>query len=214
MYIPSGPGICVAILRELWYNLTISLCGKELCPMINFDWTVLRFVQDRCHNPLTDSVFPVITELGEAGFIWIALALVMLALGKKRGWTTTGWLVLFSMLLGLLIGEAGIKNIVCRPRPFMAIAPGPELLIPRPDGWSFPSGHSCSSFAAATAIFLKDKRWGSAAFVLAGLIAFSRVFLFVHWPSDVVAGALLGVLCALVTAWGYRLIKRIRRREA
>lgn len=182
--------------------------------MLDFDLTVLRFIQAHCHNPLTDSVFPVITELGEAGFIWIALALLMLALGRKRGWSTTGWLVLFSMLLGLLIGEVGLKNIVCRPRPFMEWTPGPELLIPPPDGWSFPSGHSCSSFAAATTIFMKDKRWGAAAFVLAGLIAFSRVFLFVHYPTDVLAGAALGVLCALVTALVYRLIKRPARPEA
>lgn len=182
--------------------------------MLDFDLTVLRFIQAHCHNPLTDSVFPVITELGEAGFIWIALSLVMLALGRKRGWSTTGWLVLFSMLLGLLIGEVGLKNLICRPRPFMGWTPGPELLIPPPDGWSFPSGHSCSSFAAATVIFMKDKRWGAAAFVLAGLIAFSRVFLFVHYPTDVLAGAALGVLCALVTALVYRLIKRPARPEA
>lgn len=212
IYIPRGPGICVAILRELWYDIAMILSGKEPCPMPDLDLTVLRFVQAHCHNALTDSVFPVITYLGEAGLIWIALALLMLALGRKRGWTATGWLVLISMLLGLLIGEVGIKNLVCRPRPFMEFAPGPELLIPPPSGWSFPSGHSCSSFAAATTIFMKDKRWGAAAFLLAGLIAFSRVFLFVHWPSDVAAGAVLGVLCAIVTRLVYKVMMKRRER--
>lgn len=184
---------------------------KEQAPMNPFDQALMDFIQAHCHNTVTDSIFPVITELGEAGIIWIALALLMLALGKKRGWSTTGWLVLFSMLLGLLIGEVTLKNIVCRPRPFMEWTPGPELLIPPPDGYSFPSGHSCASFAAATAIFIRDKRWGAAAFVLAGLIAFSRVFLFVHYPTDVLAGAVLGVVCAIVVYIVYGRLTEMRR---
>ena len=105
--------------------------------------------------------------------------------------------------MGLLLGEIALKNIICRPRPFQDM-PGIPLLIPPPSGYSFPSGHSCASFAAATIIFLKDRRPGAAALALAALIAFSRVFLFVHYPTDVLAGSLLGVLCALAAAYGYR----------
>ena len=118
--------------------------------------------------------------------------------------------MLGAMLLGLLIGEVTIKNIVCRPRPFQELSRDIQLLIPPPSGWSFPSGHSCASFAAATAIFLRDKRWGTGALLLAALIAFSRVFLFVHYPTDVLAGSALGVACALVSSYGYGRIKMKR----
>ncbi len=87
-----------------------------------------------------------------------------------------------------------------RPRPFQLISRDIRLLIPPPSGWSFPSGHSCASFAAATAVFLRDRRFGAAALVLAALIAFSRVFLFVHYPTDVLAGAALGAVCAVGAA--------------
>ncbi len=168
-----------------------------------FDSAVMTFVQSGFHNPITDTVFPAVTYLGESGIFWILLSLLIIALGRKNGWRTTGCLMLAAMLLGLLLGEIALKNIICRPRPFQEM-PEISLLIPPPSGYSFPSGHSCASFAAATIIFLKDKRPGTAALALAALIAFSRVFLFVHYPTDVLAGSLLGVLCALAAAYGYR----------
>lgn len=168
-----------------------------------FDSAVMTFVQSGFHNPVTDTVFPAVTYLGESGIFWILLSLLIIAMGRKNGWRTTGCLMLAAMLLGLLLGEIALKNIICRPRPFQEM-PEISLLIPPPSGYSFPSGHSCASFAAATIIFLKDKRPGTAALALAALIAFSRVFLFVHYPTDVLAGSLLGVLCALAAAYGYR----------
>ncbi|WP_300684061.1 phosphatase PAP2 family protein [Acutalibacter sp. 1XD8-36] len=168
-----------------------------------FDSAVMTFVQSGFHNPITDAVFPAVTYLGESGIFWILLSLLIIALGRKNGWRTIGCLMLAAMLLGLLLGEIALKNIICRPRPFQEM-PEISLLIPPPSGYSFPSGHSCASFAAATTIFLKDKRPGTAALALAALIAFSRVVLFVHYPTDVLAGSLLGVLCALAAAYGYR----------
>ncbi len=175
-----------------------------------FDSAVMTFVQSSFHGPITDAVFPAVTCLGESGIFWILLSLLIIALGRKNGWRATGCLMLAAMLLGLLLGEIALKNIICRPRPFQDM-PGIPLLIPPPSGYSFPSGHSCASFAAATIIFLKDRRPGAAALALAALIAFSRVFLFVHYPTDVLAGSLLGVLCALAAAYGYR---RLFQRKA
>lgn len=163
-----------------------------------FDQSVMSFVQTNCHNAFTDHLFPVVTYLGEAGVFWIALAVLLVIFGKKSGWRVTGAAMLAAMLMGLLIGELCVKNIVCRPRPFQVVSRDIRLLIPPPSGWSFPSGHSCASFAAATVLFRKDKRWGAAALILAALIAFSRVFLFVHYPTDVLAGVALGVLCGIV----------------
>lgn len=165
-----------------------------------FDQTIMVAVQSACHNPVTDAVFPVITYLGEKGIFWIVLALGLAILGGKSGWRRCGVLMLLAMLAGLLIGEAGIKNMVCRPRPFQDYPGFAALLIPPPSGFSFPSGHTCSSFAAATVVFCRDKRWGAGALGLAMLIGFSRIFLFVHYPTDVLAGAALGVLCGLAAA--------------
>ncbi len=168
-----------------------------------FDSAVMTFVQSGFHNPVTDAVFPAVTYLGESGIFWILLSLLIIAMGRKNGWRTTGCLMLAAMLLGLLLGEIALKNIICRPRPSQEM-PERSRLIPPPSGDACPAGQSSASFAAATIIFLKDKRPGTAALALAALIAFSRVFLFVHYPTDVLAGSLLGVLCALAAAYGYR----------
>ena len=164
------------------------------------DAAVMEFVQNHMHNTVTDAVFPILTYLGEAGAVWIALALTLLFFRRTR---VTGILMLVSLLLTFLTGELLLKNIVCRPRP-CADFPDVPLLIARPGSYSFPSGHSGSSFTAATALFLRPRKGGAAALVLAALIAFSRVFLFVHYPTDILAGALLGVLFALAVYFVYK----------
>lgn len=162
-----------------------------------FDAAIMTWVQTHLHNPVTDTIFPVITYLGEAGAVWIALSLVLLFFKRTR---RTGVLVLLAMLLGFLTGELLIKNLVCRPRPCAAFPDFPMLIAP-PDSYSFPSGHSASSFAAAWVLFLRHRKWGALALVGAALIAFSRVFLFVHYPTDVLAGILLGTAFALLVLY-------------
>lgn len=163
--------------------------------LLPFDGPVTAFIQQYFHNPVTDALFPFVTYLGELGACWIFLSLVLLFMKKYR---RAGVLMLAAMLVGTLLGEGLLKHLLCRPRPFQYYDMAYPLLIDPPSGYSFPSGHSCASFAAATALFLRHKREGLLAYLLAGMIAFSRVFLFVHFPSDVLAGALLGVLCALL----------------
>lgn len=159
-----------------------------------FDSTVMAAVQESLHNVVTDTIFPVITYLGEGGVIWLALSVVMLFFKKTR---RGGICALCAIAVGFLAGEIILKNIVCRPRPFQTFPEYARLLIAEPSGWSFPSGHSCSSFAAATALLLNNRKIGAPALILAILIAFSRVFLFVHWPSDILVGATLGILTAV-----------------
>ncbi|MGN0479721.1 MAG: phosphatase PAP2 family protein [Hominenteromicrobium sp.] len=165
-----------------------------------FDAAVMEFIQTHFHTPAADAVFPVLTALGEAGLIWIILAVTLLFFRKTRA---TGMLVLVTMLLTFISGELVLKNIVCRPRPCAAF-PDIPLLIARPNSYSFPSGHSASSFAAAVMLTLRHRKWGWIALVPAALIAFSRVFLFVHYPTDVLAGALLGTLFAFAVYAVYR----------
>lgn len=180
-------------------------------PIPWFDHTVMAFVQDHMHNPFTDSFFPVITYLGESGFIWIVLALILLCDRRTR---KCGVISLGAMAMCFLFGEVFLKNLVGRVRPSNQF-PEIQLLITGLDSFSFPSGHSSASFAAATSIFLCHKKSGAAALVLAALIAFSRVFLFVHYPTDILAGMVLGILTGLLSALLYRLWegRRLEKRK-
>ena len=160
-----------------------------------FDANVMAFIQERLRTPFGDAVMPYVSYLAELGFIWILIAVALLIVRKTR---VTGVTVLCAALLGLVLGQFLLKSIIPRDRPFQAFPDLVQLLISPPSGHSFPSGHTCVSFAAATAIFLARKKLGIPALILAVLIGFSRAYLFVHWPTDVLAGAVLGVACALL----------------
>lgn len=143
----------------------------------------------------------VLSYSGEAGAVWIAVGIALLFFRKTRA---AGVMLLISLLMGLLIGELGLKNIVCRPRPFL-VNTAVKLNIHAPSGYSFPSGHSAAAFASATVLVLRGKRWmGISAVVLAVLISFSRLYNYVHYPSDVLCGALLGVSCALLVVFVFK----------
>ena len=83
-----------------------------------------------------------------------------------------------------------------------------------PKDYSFPSGHTQASFAAATALFTGNKKAGICAYVLAALIAFSRLYLYVHFPTDVLAGVVIGICCGLLSAYVFDCVKRNRGTEA
>lgn len=171
----------------------------ELTGINFFDASVLEWIQNTMHNAFTDAVLPLITHLGDAGVLWISAAVILLCFKKTR---RTGWLVLLSMLFTYLTGEILLKNLIARPRP-CHLFPEVPLLISRPDSFSFPSGHTASSFTAAVMLTLRHKKaWPT--LLLAALIAFSRVFLFVHYPTDILAGALLGTMFAAVIYFGYK----------
>lgn len=142
------------------------------------------------HTPVLNYLMIFITSLGNGGFIWIVAAIYLLFQNnnklKREGFTLAVALIIFSVI-GLLI----LKPIIASPRPF-TIA-DVNLLIKEPMGFSFPSGHTGSSFAAATIIYFYNKKIGVSALILAALIAFSRLYLFVHYPTDIIAGIILGI---------------------
>ena len=143
-----------------------------------------------------DAVLSAVSTLGNLGAIWIAAALLFVSTRKYR---VTGLTMLAALLAGAIIGNVILKPLVARTRPCdvnMAV----ELLLPRPKDFSFPSGHTLSSFAAATVIFLRDRRLGTAAVITACVMSFSRLYLYVHYPSDVLAGALIGVAVGVCTS--------------
>lgn len=130
--------------------------------------------------------------LGNAGLCWIALTLGMLCRKKTR---KCGVTMAVALLLGLLVGNLVLKNLVARPRPYVTHADIQPLVTPG-DEYSFPSGHTLSSFAAAYSLRYFYPQIGDFALVFAAIIGFSRLYLHVHYLSDVLGGAILGVLLA------------------
>ena len=169
----------------------------------------LRFLDflQTIHTPLLDKILAFITSLGNAGIIWIVLAVVLLILPKTR---KTGIIVAAALLMDLILCNLILKNLVARVRPYdvnTAIA----ILIKKPLDFSFPSWHTAASFAAMTALFLaKMKKAWIAALVLAVLIAFSRLYFYVHYPTDVLGGAVVGILSGII---GYTIVEKIDKRR-
>lgn len=159
------------------------------------DFAVLNYIQEHFRCSFFDFLMPVLSRGAELGLVWIAIAVIMLFFKKSR---RCGVLMLISMALTILIGEFTVKNIVCRVRP-CNVNTAIDMLVKRPHSYSFPSGHTGASFAAAMSICLNKKwYWGLAAILFAALIGFSRLYLYVHYPSDVLAGMALGMLVAVI----------------
>ena len=155
------------------------------------------------HNPVLDTLMCAITRLGDAGIFWILLCMVLLILPKTR---RSGVILMAALLVDLVICNGILKPLVHRIRPF-DVKTGIELLVKRPTDYSFPSGHTAASFASVTALYLAgEKRLWIPALVLAVLIAFSRLYLYVHYPTDVLGGVVIGVMAG---ALGYWLVKKV-----
>lgn len=152
------------------------------------DWALLHTLREAMQCAALDALMPLITHLGSGGALWLLAAGVLLLSKKYRRW---GVALLGALAAGVLIGNLTLKPLAARARPCWLEAA--ELLITMPSDYSFPSGHTLSSAIAATVLTAADRRFGWAAIPLAVLIAVSRLYLFVHFPSDVLAGALLGI---------------------
>ncbi len=166
------------------------------------DVTILNYVQDHCHNRFTDFFFTFLSRIGNGGAVWFCFAVFLFA-GESPYRKRCALMLFFSVALSHLVSQI-LKPIIGRPRPFVTY-PGKRLLIHTPGGYSCPSGHSATSFAAAAVLCLASKQLGVAAVVLALGIAFSRIFLFVHYPSDTVIGSVLGVSCACLIIFLYHI---------
>lgn len=163
----------------------------------SFDKSVIEFIQNNLHSPIMDKIMVFITTLGDTGLIWIIIGLALVISNKYR---KVGFMVLGALLLGSILGEGIIKNIVQRDRPFINMD-GIDMLINTPITYSFPSGHTTSSFAAAGVLAISFKNKSVYVFVLAGLIAFSRLYLGVHFPTDIIAGIILGLSCSFISVF-------------
>lgn len=164
------------------------------------DFSILNLIQEYIKCDFLDFLFPIITRLGNAGIIWILASVILLFFRKHR---KVGITMIVGLILGFIIGNLFLKNIVGRLRPF-EVVDGINLLINAPTDSSFPSGHTLASVTSACIIFQNYKKIGIFFIVLASLIAFSRLYLYVHFPSDVLFGAILGVIIAKLSALIYK----------
>jgi undecaprenyl-diphosphatase len=156
----------------------------------------LLWVQEEVRNGILTPLFTAITHTADGGWIWFAVAGGMLCFKKTRN---TGMGALYAMGANALLVNGIIKNTVLRPRPYHRTEQL-DILCRPPKDYSFPSGHTAISFAAASYIFADGHpKSGAVALVYAGMVGLSRLYIGVHYPSDVLAGAAIGTACALIT---------------
>lgn len=166
---------------------------------VSFDLPILDWIQEHLQCTFLDKTMPIVTLFGDGGVFWIGVAVLLLFFAKYR---KTGFSMGMALVLGLVVCNITLKPLVARIRPydFQLQEFGREisLLISAQHDFSFPSGHTIASFEACTVLLLHDKRMGIPATVLAILIAFSRLYLYVHYPTDVLVSLVLGIAFGLL----------------
>ena len=169
---------------------------------------VLLWIQEVVRSDMLTPFVTVLTHLGDSGFIWIVLTVLALMIARTR---TTGVLMACSLLLNTLCNNVLLKNMVARTRPY-EVVPGLVRVIEAQTDYSFPSGHTGCAFAAAVVVFIRcPRRVGVPVLLFAVLISLSRLYVGVHFPTDVLGGALIGTAAALLVCRVYRL--RLKGRD-
>ena len=165
---------------------------------VSFDLPILDWIAANLWCPFLDTVMPVITMFGDGGIFWIAISVVLLFTRKYR---KVGLGMVFALSMGLLVCNIILKPGVARIRPYdfqmEYFTKEIALIAGGMHDFSFPSGHTIASFEACTVLMLGNRKFGIPATVLAILVAFSRLYLYLHYPTDVIASILLG------TAFGF-----------
>ncbi len=161
---------------------------------MNFDMAILDLIQSNIKTGFMDAIMPFITQLGDAGLIWIILSIGLIIPKKTR---KIGFVMIIALILNGIICNIILKPMLARIRPF-DVNTAIKLLINKPRDFSFPSGHTSASFTAASVLFFRKSKLFVPSLVLAFLISFSRIYLYVHYPSDVLAGLVLGILCGYI----------------
>ena len=165
---------------------------------ISFDLPILDWIQAHLQSGFMDQFMPFITKFGDHGTFWMVVAALLLLFPKTR---RTGLGMAIAMIIGLLVCNVTLKPLVARIRPYDLQAEFGitiQLLGERMHDFSFPSGHTIASFEAAVVMLRNSKKLGIPAMILAILISFSRLYLYVHYPTDVIASVILGTLFALI----------------
>ncbi len=162
--------------------------------MIELEFYILDSIQKYCTSDVMDKIMVFFTSLGNGGLIWLMFSIVLLVSSKTR---KVGVEATVSLLFVFILCDILLKPIVGRVRPFDVIGLA-ELLIKKPTDFSFPSGHTASAFAIVSVFYLNRMKYRYGVLFLAIIIAFSRLYLYVHFPSDVLFGVLLGISCGYI----------------
>ena len=166
---------------------------------VSFDLPILDWIAANIWCPVLDVAMPIITMFGDAGIFWIAVSVLLMITKKHR---KTGIGMALALVMGLLVCNIWLKPTVARIRPYDFQMEYFMKEIPHLAGtmhdFSFPSGHTIASFEAAVVILLNNKKLGIAAMILAVLIAFSSLYLYVHYPTDVIFSVILGTIFAFI----------------
>lgn len=169
---------------------------------VSFDLPILDWIAANLWCPVLDTLMPIITLLGDAGIFWIAVSVLFMLTKKYR---KTGIGMMLALMMGLLVCNIWLKPTIARIRPYdfkeEHLGVIVNLLIEKQHDFSFPSGHTIASFEAAVVILLGGRKLGIPAMILAFLIAFSRLYLYVHYPTDVIFSMILGSIFALIGHW-------------
>lgn len=164
--------------------------------MNEIELKILDFIQENLRCGFLDKMMVLLTRLADTGIVWIVLAIALICFKPSRKMGITLGLAL---IIGLVVGNLGLKNLFERERPYnLNPSIQGDMLIERLSDFSFPSGHTRCCFESAMAMFLCDKRFGKVAFVLGGFIGFSRMYLYMHYPTDVIGGIVLGLIDGVV----------------
>lgn len=173
---------------------------------LNFDLSVFQWIQS-IQNEFLDALMVGITTLGNGGAVFIVIGLVLLISKKYR---KAGLAVIIALLVMLLCNDLFLKDFFARPRPFNLLETDPEKyafwgkayiypeLISKPTSFSFPSGHTASAFAAAIALLWHNRKIGVPVTIFSALMGFSRIYVEVHYCTDVIAGVVSGIICAFI----------------
>lgn len=162
--------------------------------VLEFDAEILRFVQESIRFPALTAVMRFFSTIGDMGLVWILLGLVLVCIRRTR---RGGIDMLCALTVEFALCDLVIKRLAARARPYLLLE-WLELLVHEEASFSFPSGHSASSFACAAALTCAFGKKGALAFIPAALIALSRIYVGVHYPSDVLIGAVLGSVVGVV----------------
>ena len=168
---------------------------------VSFDLPILDWIQMHLQSEFLDTLMPIITMFGDGGIFWIACAVILLLIPKTR---RIGLGMGFALAMGLLICNMTMKPLIARIRPYdlqETLGVTIKLLIDAQHDFSFPSGHTIASFEACTVLLLGNRKLGIPATLLAILIAFSRLYLYVHYPTDVITSVILGTLFGIIGWW-------------
>jgi undecaprenyl-diphosphatase len=176
---------------------------KEVWKIFGIDIAITEGLQ-RIQMPVLNEVMIFFSGIGNLGIVWIVLALILVMRRKTRNY---GIILLLALLITVLLGEGMLKNIIKRNRPFIVLN-DLKLLIPPPGSYSFPSGHTASSFTVFGVFYFLNLKYKWAVFFMVFLIAFSRIYLGVHYFTDIIGGIILGMSVAFIVCSYYKKITR------